>query len=64
MYIRQRCKYLTLNQTQDKFLEAVGVTAKAALVDFNLAPLSSRRDMAMLGLLHRVQLGLAPQAYR
>ena len=29
---------------------------------FNLAPLSTRRDMSMLGLLHRTQLGVAPLA--
>ena len=27
---------------------------------FNLAPLSTRRDIALLGFLHRVRLGLAP----
>ena len=31
-----------------------------ALRDFRLAPLNSRRDMAMLGVLHKFNLGLAP----
>ena len=32
-----------------------------ALLSFNLAPLSSRRDMAMLGVIHRAVLGLGPK---
>ena len=32
-----------------------------ALLHFNLAPLQSRRDMAMLGLLHRTALGKGPE---
>jgi len=50
-----------LDQVQDNYLEAVGVTTTSAILDFNLAPLAARRDMAMLGLLHRVQLGTAPK---
>ena len=50
-----------LDRVQTRFLEECGLTPETALVDFRLAPLSARRDMAMLGLLHRVQLGVAPQ---
>ena len=35
-----------------------------ALVSFNLAPLSSRRDMAMLGLIHRSALGDGPPQFQ
>ena len=31
-----------------------------ALTSFNLAPVASRRDVAMLGAIHRVVLGEAP----
>jgi hypothetical protein len=37
---------------------------QAALVDYNLAPLCTRRDMAMLAHLHKVSLGLAPKPIR
>ena len=33
-------------------------------MNFNLAPLSTRRDIAMLGLLHRVTLGKGPPHLR
>ena len=41
---------------QDKFLDYLGKTDKQALFDFNLAPLSVKCDMAMLGLVHRIVL--------
>ena len=31
-----------------------------AIINFNLAPLSVRRDIAMLSVLHRIVLGIAP----
>ena len=42
-----------LDSTQDRFLKEIGISAYDALFSFNLAPLASRRDMAMLGLIHR-----------
>ena len=36
----------------------------AALHEFNLAPLESRRDMAMLGLIHRTLLGQGPPQFQ
>ena len=53
-----------LDRIQDKLLEAVGATSVEALGAFNLAPLSARRDMALLGLLHRAVLGRGPQHFR
>ena len=35
-----------------------------AFTNFNLAPLSVRRDISMLGLLHRVVLGEAPAQFK
>ena len=45
---------------QGNFLDELQVSDKDALFKFNLAPLSTRRDICMLGLLHRTQLGVAP----
>ena len=42
------------------FLDAVETSLKDALLHFNLAPLSSRRHISMLGLIHKCQLGIAP----
>ena len=49
-----------LDNVQIYFLDAVQTSLKDALLHFNLAPLSSRRHMAMLGLIHKSQLGIAP----
>ena len=46
---------------QDRFPLEIGISDHSALFDFNLAPLSSRRDMAMLGVIHRATLGLGPE---
>jgi hypothetical protein len=46
-----------------RFLRKVGVTEVEALVNFRLAPLAARRDMAMLGLIHRTVLGLGPSHF-
>ena len=53
-----------LDQTQDRFLLELGIDRDAALMDFNLAPLSMRRDIAVLGLLHRAALGDGPPQLR
>lgn len=49
-----------LDKVQDKLLKLVGCTAEEALEHWNLAPLSTRRDVAMLGLVHRTVLGKGP----
>ena len=41
-----------------------GVTELEALMVFNLAPLATRRDVAMLGLIHRTVLGKGPEHFR
>ena len=40
------------------------MSEKDALVHFNLAPLKARRDMAMLGVVHRTVLGRGPTHFR
>ncbi len=49
-----------LDRILEAFLREVGVSAVEALLQFNLAPLSTRRDIAMLGLIHRCVLGKGP----
>ena len=49
-----------IDRVQRRFLREVGLRDEQALLDFNLAPLRCRRDIAMLGLLHRVALREAP----
>ena len=47
----------TLDAIQPRLLRAVGCTELEALMVFNLAPLATRRDIAMLGVVHRTVLG-------
>ena len=49
---------------QHKFLKDTGVDDITALMEFNLAPLAARRDMAMLGVLHRTVLGRGPRHFK
>ena len=44
---------------QASFLHAVGVSVSDAFLNFNLAPLNLRRDIAMLGLLQKCATGSA-----
>ena len=50
-----------IDRVQWRFLRELGLSEKEALCDFRLAPLCSRRDMAMLGALHKLNLGMAPE---
>ena len=49
-----------VNNVQTTFLEEMGLSSECALLDFKLAPLTTRRDIAMMGLLQRVARGVAP----
>jgi len=49
-----------LDDLQESFLDQLGLPVSAALIDHNLAPLSMRRDIAMLGILFKVARGIAP----
>ena len=53
-----------LDRVQTRFLREAGLTEEEALLEFNLAPLSARRDLAMLGLVHRTVLGRGPKQFR
>ena len=51
------------NRLQDSFLRRLGVEPLEALMEFRLAPLATRRDMAMLGLVHRAALRQGPPQF-
>jgi hypothetical protein len=53
-----------LDRIQEHVLEAAGLSKEEALFECNLAPLSARRDMAMLGVVHRTVLGRGPKQFR
>ena len=53
-----------LNMFQERFLQELGISAEEALFEFHLAPLACRRDMAMLGFIHRCVLGKGPAHFR
>ena len=53
-----------LDNVQNGFIESVGISKIDALLNFNLAPLGVRRDIAMLSVLHRIVLGIAPVSMR
>ena len=49
-----------IDRVQSRLLDSLGMSSAQALREHRLAPLNGRRDMAMLGLLHRVVIGTAP----
>ena len=53
-----------VDRVQRRFLRELDHSEESALRDFRLAPLNARRDMAMLGALHKVTLGTAPAQLR
>ena len=53
-----------MDQVQDTFLRKAGLTKEEALNKYRLAPLSTRRDIAMLGLVHRTVLGHGPPHFQ
>ena len=52
-----------LDKLQDSFLQKLGIAPLEALMEFNLAPLATRRDIAMLGLVHRAALRKGPPQF-
>ena len=51
----------TLDSVQRRFLENVNLDSRAAFTTYNLAPLSSRRDIANLGVVYRAALRKGPK---
>jgi hypothetical protein len=53
-----------VDRIQRRFVYDLGFSDLEALVYFKLAPLSSRRDIALLGLIHRTVLGGGPSQFQ
>ena len=49
-----------LDRIQQRLLSNIGIRDSDAAIYFNLLPLSVRRDIAMLGVIHRAVLRLPP----
>ena len=49
---------------QDRFLRELGISLEDGLMYFHLAPLRCRRDIAMLGIIHRCVLGKGPAQFK
>ena len=64
IYHATRDNLMRVDRIQSKFLGDAGVDEREALKYFNLAPLQTRRDMAMLGLLHRTVIGKGTPHFR
>ena len=54
---------LPIDCSQERFFRELGLSEFYTFVHFKLAPLRSRRDMAMLGFIHRSVLGLGPKQF-
>ena len=50
-----------VNKQYELFLAAINLSKTTLLHSYSLAPLSSRRDMAMLGVIHRSAVGKGPK---
>ena len=55
---------LRLDGLQRSFLQSLGLSEEEALFEFNLCPLETRRDIALLGVIHRSVLGLGPVHFK
>ena len=53
-----------IDKVQRRFLREVQVSEEDALIEYKLAPLCARRDIAMLGLIHRTVLGNGPKHFQ
>ena len=53
-----------VDRVQKRFLRELGLREEEGLLEFRLAPLSVRRDIAMLGLIHRTALGEGPAHFQ
>ncbi len=49
-----------LDDVQSRFLRKIDVTEEAAFVHFHLAPLNVRRDIGILGVIHRAAMRAGP----
>ena len=64
LYHATRTLLQRLDEVQSRFLRDIGVDEVTALMEFNLAPLEVRRDIALLGMIHRAAIGDGPPQLR
>ena len=64
IYHATRAILRRLDAVQTRFLKDIGVDEVTALNKFHLAPLTTRRDIAMLGLIHRTAMGKGPAQFK
>ncbi len=50
----------SFDSVQTRYLFDLGVSSVETLVEYNLAPLCVRRDIALLGVIHRAACGVGP----
>ena len=64
IYHAADCHLNRVDSLQRGFLHELGLSEADALFHFNLAPLCTRRDIAILGIIHRCVLGFGPPHFR
>ena len=64
IYHATRAVLQRLDAVQTRFLRDANLDEVTALMEFSLAPLAMRRDIAMLGMIHRAALGEGPPQLR
>ena len=64
IYHSKREALSRLDRIQSRFLEDAGLSEADALRCFSLAPLAARRDIAVLGLIHRTVIGKGTRHFR
>ena len=64
IYHAKRVVLERLDRVQSRFLKDLNMDVIDALMHFYPAPLESRRDIAMLGLIHRTVLGGGPKHFQ
>ena len=52
-----------VDAVQRRFLRALNVSETEALLEHNMVPLCTRRDIALLGLIHRTVIGKRPSHF-
>ena len=64
MYYATATALEVLDKLQTTFLKELGLTPLDALKKYNLAPLETRRDVALLGVIHRIVLREGPPQFQ
>ena len=64
IYHATRAVLCRIHAVQTRFLKDVVIDEVTALAEFHLAPLATRRDIAMLGLIHRTALSKGPPQFK